>query len=334
MENYFTGKKILFFSPAFFGYEQKIKKKMQDLGAEVDYYDERPFSSSWQKALIKIDPYIFKKKTEGYYKQILEQIKDKNYDYVFFVKCEMPTVEILKLYKECFPNSTFCLYLWDSIQNVKHILSKIKFFDFVSSFDMDDSKKTPEISFRPLFFADEFRKPITNKVKYDFDISFIGTIHSDRYKILKEVTKFAYSNHFKMFQFKFLQSKFIYYFYKITKTEFKNTKINDFDFDKLATNKIANIVDNSKVIIDIQHPKQTGLTMRTIEMIGMNKKLITTNQNIKTYDFYNVNNIHVIDRNNVSIKKSFIESSFQPIPVEIYEKYSLENWLKDVLKEK
>ena len=83
MENYFTGKKILFFSPAFFGYEQKIKKKMQDLGAEVDYYDERPFSSSWQKALIKIDPYIFKKKTEGYYKQILEQIKDKNYDYVF-----------------------------------------------------------------------------------------------------------------------------------------------------------------------------------------------------------------------------------------------------------
>ena len=36
-----AGKKILFFSPAFFGYEEKIKKKKKKFGASVDAFDVR-----------------------------------------------------------------------------------------------------------------------------------------------------------------------------------------------------------------------------------------------------------------------------------------------------
>ena len=71
--------------------------------------------------------------------------------------------------------------------------------------------------------------------------------------------------------------------------------------------------------------------MRTIEMIGMNKKIITTNQTIKEYDFYNPNNICVIDRNNININTNFFDAQYEPLSDQIYIKYSLEQWIKDIL---
>lgn len=54
----------------------------------------------------------------------------------------------------------------------------------------------------------------------------------------------------------------------------------------------------SKAQIEIQHPSQKGLTTRAFESLGTKTKLITTNPAIRQYDFYNSNNILIIDRNN------------------------------------
>ena len=62
-----SGKKILFFAPAFFGYEDKIYKAFQTMGASVDFFDERSVSSSMEKAFLKINPSLFNHKTEKYY---------------------------------------------------------------------------------------------------------------------------------------------------------------------------------------------------------------------------------------------------------------------------
>ncbi|HFR3278101.1 TPA: capsular biosynthesis protein CpsH, partial [Streptococcus suis] len=102
-------------------------------------------------------------------------------------------------------------------------------------------------------------------------------------------------------------------------------------FDHLSSKEIADIINETEVVLDIQHPKQSGLTMRTIEMIGMNKKIITTNPMIRQYDFYNPNNILIIDRFDVEIDLSFFESPYQELQTEIYEKYSLEQWILDIL---
>ena len=100
---------------------------------------------------------------------------------------------------------------------------------------------------------------------------------------------------------------------------------------KKNSEEIADVIDKSKIVLDIQHPKQIGLTMRTIEMLGMNKKLITTNSTIKNYDFYNPNNICVIDRNDIKIDMNFLDTPYQAIKKDVYESYSLENWIKSVL---
>lgn len=45
MESKLKNKRGLFFTPAFFGYENKIKSKMEELGISVDMFDVREGSS-------------------------------------------------------------------------------------------------------------------------------------------------------------------------------------------------------------------------------------------------------------------------------------------------
>ncbi|VYU75225.1 UDP-glucose:undecaprenyl-phosphate glucose-1-phosphate transferase [Eubacterium limosum] len=325
-----SDKKILFFAPAFFGYENKIVKEMENLGASVDRYDVRSITSARDRALLKIMPVIFAKKSQKYYEDIIANNMAKDYDYILIVKCDMTPENILARFRKEFPNAKMCLYLWDSIDNIPGVTKKFKYFDTLHSFDMEDCKKHSELKFRPLFFTDEFCKPYEER-EYSYDVSFLGTIHSDRYAVIKQIREIAKHNGLRSYWFCYLQSKFVYYVYKATKKEFFNTKISDFDLKKKDSEEIASIVENSKIVLDIQHPKQTGLTMRTIEMVGMNKKLITTNTSIKNYDFYNPRNISVIDRKNVVIDSEFLNTSYEPLPEEMYHKYSLQNWIFEVL---
>lgn len=326
------GKKILFFSPAFFNYENMIAEKMREMGAEVDMHDVRSVTSAKDRALLKISPGFFKNQSLKYYERILDQHKGKQYDYILIVKCDMTPVSILKRFRKEYPTAKLCLNLWDSVNNIPGVTEKFKYFDTIHSFDMNDCVTYPELKFRPLFFADQFRKKDrSGDYDYKYDISFLGTIHSDRYAVIKQVQKIAKEKGLKCYWFLYLQSKFIYYFYKITKKEFREADRDSFSFDKMTAADIAKIVDESRIILDVQHPKQTGLTMRTIEMIGMNKKLITTNQSIEEYDFYNSNNIVVVDRNKVDIPAFFWSAPYSALPTEIYEKYSLQNWILEVL---
>jgi len=69
---------------------------------------------------------------------------------------------------------------------------------------------------------------------------------------------------------------------------------------------MMDIIKNFKTIIDIERPLQKGLTMRTIEMLGTNKKIITTN------------NIFIIDRNNPIIDEIFLKKEYQEIDKNIH----------------
>ena len=95
--------------------------------------------------------------------------------------------------------------------------------------------------------------------------------------------------------------------------------------------QVSEILSDTNYIIDINHPKQIGLTMRTIEMLGLRRKILTTNEYIKTYDFYNSKNKIVIDRKNIEANLSDISDSYEHVDENIYNKYTLKSWLMDIL---
>ena len=104
----------------------------------------------------------------------------------------------------------------------------------------------------------------------------------------------------------------------------------------LSYEEVITKIKKSKCLLEINLEGQEGITLRTLEALFFNKKLITNNIKIKEYDFYNENNIYVINDKNISNEtlieiKTFLKLKKQKINDEILKKYTFEFWLKKVL---
>lgn len=328
----FKGKKILFFSASFFGYQNEIKNKLVNLGAEVDFYDERPKNTFLYKALIRIDKRIIKRQIEEYYTEIIKETAHKEYDYVFFLKAEVITFKTLEELRNKQPKAKFILYLWDSIKNCESVEGLFPLFDNIFSFDRKDVEKNKFMHFRPLFYLDEYVLVGEDKSIVEYDLTFIGTGHTDRYLLVSKIKDFCVKNNLRGYFFIYLQDFKIYLARKIFNKSFKNAHLKDFSFKSIGKSEILEIVEKSNCVLDIERAVQCGLTMRTIEILGAKRKLITTNVDIKNYDFYNKSNILIIDRKNPEISIDFMNGDYVDISEDIYKKYNLESWLFDVFK--
>ena len=60
LKDILQSKKILLFSVSFFNYEKIIAERLKELGADVDFYDERPSNSIFVKGLIRLKRYLYK----------------------------------------------------------------------------------------------------------------------------------------------------------------------------------------------------------------------------------------------------------------------------------
>lgn len=318
-----SGKQILLLYSRFFGYDVIVKNKLESFGAQVDLYDARANINSFEKAIRKIDSHFYYRKQRRFHSRIQEDNCEKKYDYIF--ANDVIDEEILRKYRYLFPSATMLLYLDDSVENMKGVEQTFKYYDHILTFDKRDAD-IYQIAFRPLFFSDDFKKDY--HTHYEFDISFIGTCHSDRLSIIN-ILRCKYSN-YKFFFFCYLQSWFMFYYHLFSDREYRKVKKSFFQFKSLSTSEVAEILDKSKCVLDIQHPKQNGLTMRTIETLGARRKLITTNQDIKNYDFYDEKNIHIIDRSNPIIPDAFLIGEYQQVDDSIYEKYSITAWIQEV----
>ena len=67
-------------------------------------------------------------------------------------------------------------------------------------------------------------------------------------------------------------------------------------------------------------------------MIGMKKKIITTNRDIVNYDIYDPQNILVISREDVNIPTLFFKSAYKELNEQIYKKYHIKSWIKDIFQ--
>ena len=170
-----------------------------------------------------------------------------------------------------------------------------------------------------------------NATDFKYDISFIGTGHADRVKIVKEVMRQCQQAGKKTFDYIFIPHPIVFWVNKIKNRDFKGVSAHDVKFEMLPFEKLYSTYANSRCVVDVENPGQHGLTMRSIEIIGLRRKFITTNRDIVNYDFYNPNNILVLDRKNSIVDMSFFDKPYEMLPDEIYEKYSLRNWILEVL---
>lgn len=326
-ETSLAGKKILLLYARFFGYDKIVKEKLESLGAVVDLYDARANISTVEKAIKKVDSRYYYKKQRKFHHNIQQENKGKKYDFIF--SNENIEEVTLKNYRKVFPEATMVLYLDDSVANMIGVDKNFHCYDRVLTFDKADSEKY-DVNFRPLFFGDSFKQLKEKNLSKKYDICFVGTCHSDRLAIISKIMK-DYPN-YRYFFHCYLQSWFMYYYYAFKDVEYRKKSKRFFKYDQISMNQVAQAMAYSDSILDIQHPKQTGLTMRTIETLGLGKKIITTNSDIRNYDFYNEHNVLVVDREKPIIPESFIKDIYKPLSVELYHKYSIAGWIEDVFR--
>jgi hypothetical protein len=321
-------KKILIYIPYGKGiYGTALMKELQKRGCEVFVFDERPSIGTFTKIAFR----LAKKQMRGYFHYYLnntiKEVGVKDIDYVLIIRAEAFSLESMNILKTAFVKAKFFLYLWDSVNytNTKDIFPC---FDKVLSFDKDDVGKFG-LHFRPLFFIDDYRK-IAEQANKPIDLIFIGKVHSDRYRFLKAIEEMAKQNGLRTYFYLFIPTRLLYFQFKFLDKSFKSAKISEFQYKMIPGFKAAEWLAKSRASLDIQHPSQSGLTMRTIEVLGSKRKLITTNKEIIKYDFYRPENILIIDRNNPDLNFDFIQQPYLDLPNETYEKYSLQGWVNEV----
>lgn len=323
------GKKVLFFSAKAFGIPENIVKCMEENGASVDFFDERPANSFLIKALIRINRNLIGPYINRYHKNIILNTAHNKYDYIFFIKGESFSEHNLNKLLSFHPESKSIIYHWDSIANNHNAKNLIKYFDYVYSFDRNDCIQN-NISFLPLFYFDEYKRIAQARSKIKYKLLFVGTVHSDRYRFISKIANQIKGYGGENFIYYFFQGRIMFWRYMLLNKEIRGINRKEVHYKPVLKDTLLQLYAESEIVIDIQHPKQTGLTLRCLEAIGAKKKLITTNKDIKSYDFYNKNNILIVERENPYVSKEFLESPYQSLPEDIYNKYSISSWVKSI----
>ncbi len=330
------GKRILLISLS--GYCEGILKKMKDLGADADFINDKPNEGFICKTLGRWQVNFYQNVISRYYQKQLEPIKHCKYDFILSIRGEYTPIQTLKLLKEYYPDSKLILYMWDGLHklNTKGIEKKWPYYDRIYTFDrIDYEAHKNQLSFLPLYYYEDYLPEVikdSGNVELTYDLSFIGTGHDDRIHIVKDVMKQCERSGLRCFSYFFIPHQLVYLFNKMTNKHFRDVQRSDVQFKMMQLEKLYQIYAESGCVMDVENAGQHGLTMRSIEILGLRKKFITTNKDIVNYDFYNPNNILVIDRFNPVIDMSFFKKPYEILDEEIYKKYSLSNWILEVLK--
>ena len=322
------GKRVLLVAPRFFGYERDIRNELERRGALVDWLPDRPFDTPLMTALTRLKTQWVLPAADLLYRRLLSQMGTTHYDTILVVNGQTLSTKMLRTLRSSFPAAKFVLYMWDSMDNRRGVVGNLPLFDATYSFD-PQSARHYGMRLRPLFFSKGFERPPHDDFKYN--LSFVGTAHTDRYAVVSQLRR-ALPPGLSSYWYLFLQAPWVYHAYRLSNPAMREARRDEFQFVPLDKTKLQSVFSCSRAIVDIEHPRQRGLTMRTFETMGSHKKLITTNAQVRDYDFFNKDNICVVDRAAPRVTNAFLESPFVPVPSELYQRYSIEGWVDEVLE--
>ncbi len=322
------GKRVLFFSPKTFGYENAIIREMELLGAEVTFHGQLPSEHPWVKAIFRLFPKLAWRYADRYFISWLKQCGPAACDLVVVVKGEGLSPKFLQHLKRRYPESRLVLHIWDSLRNCKYIQLKFPYFDSLSSFDPYDCKTTPQLRYRPLFFLEKYLN--REQKSTGQGVFFVGTLSGDRPKIIHRLLK-SWKVGSDLNYFLFVRSRLELALRKIIDNSLSHIDGAHLIYKPMSAHTISQHYNECIAVLDVEHPNQSGLTMRTFEVLAAGKKLITTNKTIVEHEFFDRARICVIDRNNPVVDEEFLRIPTPALSEEFIARYSLRGWILDIM---
>ncbi len=325
------GKKVLMFSPygATKHYGDAIKEELERRGALVRGYDERPSQNSFVKIVIRLLKKRIPQLFDRYISKVIDENKNEMFDYILICRGEAFTPLTIQHLKNSFPSAKLILYFWD-ILRCADVRFNIPFADRAMSFDSQDVEENEGLDYRPTFFINQYLNvPPIEDAKYD--VSFIGSMRPNRYRIIRMIEDFFNRNNITFFKYLYVPSFLVYL--KDLITCFPYISLKEVRFTPLQIGGSIDVMGNSKAVFDINNPFQKSLSTRAFEAMAAKRKYITTNPEVKKYEFYNPNNIAVLDINSPHIEKEFFNKPFEEVSEEVLYKYSVRGLVDELFKQ-
>ena len=320
-------KKVLLLMTSYYSIHEMIILNLEKMGYEVFYRDVKAFkykglkqklNNFFRKSILgdkTYKDYLRKKCVE---EDICTTFKNTEFDYTLVIRPDAYSPETIHFLKKI--SNKVIGYQWDGFSRFTTSPDLINTFDVFGTFDKNDYqkhvKKHNNLILTQNFYFDFM--PIPPK---DLDLFYIGAKEGNRLEVIQYLISI-------------LKDTEISYFFRLYSDKEIQEK------SELITNEMLSYLDvlkkssKAKIAIDIKHPAHNGLSLRFFEALYFNQKVITDNITVKEMDFYNSNNILVVeDFKNLTKEKldEFLNKEYLEVPKEIKQKYSFESWFNTMI---
>jgi len=325
-------KKVLFITPDYMDYTDIIRNGIAgyfDAEVHLITITGKDLNFTYKNSLHRLQNFFSKlflkrnQKKVFYNKMIKEKLEIVFDQHSYFEDILILRPDLIKEHLAFIKNygKRLIAYFWDSFSRIPEGKKTIQYFDKFFSFEPKDVKDH-DLLFLPNFYSPDLS--INKNEQQQFDLSCVAS-YDDRLDTLERILVSLRPLDLKT-NINIIATKTI-------GTQNKNEKSITWFADVLPRKETIRIMNDSSVLLDIAQPKQEGLSFRIFEAMILEKKIITTNQSVITYDFYNPNNIFIWQNESTIPPKEFFSTPYSFISDEIVKKYSLQNWVNKIFEE-
>lgn len=322
--------KIALIAPSFFGYSKDILDAIAASGHVGRHFPDRPSESVLFKSVGRISYSLLDSAIAKYFDSLLSELREMRPGMVLVVggMSFCFSREQVEQLKEAL-DARLIAYLWDAVANCQRIGDSLDLFDGAYSFERKDCAEHG-LAFLPLFYTDSYGSiPLEGSAGYEYDACFIGSVHQvNKLQYVKAIVDGLRAQGARVFAHYYMPSKSAELLRKMQHGVYRDA---DLSFEVIPQNRVADLFRKSKTIIDAPQTGQTGMTMRSIECVGAQRKLITANPDVVNYDFYEYDQALYLpygDEPNLE----FVLSAPTGIPDEVRVRYSIHSWVDRVLE--
>lgn len=315
-------KKILLIGLRYHNYTQAIISELGALGYHVTFHDIQP-RTLYYKALPPISSSLFATALSRHHRSIIETERGRHYDIVLFIQAHQFSVENIGALRREHSDSRFILYNWDSLTTHDY-RPQMSVFDRVFTFDPDDARALA-VNYLPLFCIRDFQN-LQKKRQERNAVYFVGNVVSAaRYEALQLFNSYC-------------RSEGIEFAHHMACTPRVALRLlargivpADVSFGAIDQAAFIEMVESSTTVFDFANHRQSGYTMRTIENLCADKKLVTNNPNIRHETFFTPDRIHVFDNLDFSGVKEFMAEPMSS-PSDVFNQFYIQNFVHSLLE--
>lgn len=224
------------------------------------------------------------------------------------------TVEYLKWIQNVFPNAQLNFLYGNMVGKAKHVYpSQIPEGWRIWTYDDFDSKKYGLRLFHENGYFKSYIKPLG---KTEYDVIFVGKDKGRGEYLLQLEEKMKSMG---------LRTKFVIV------ADGRLTKRKSYYSNRIDYNEITKLIVKSRAILNIAMEDQQGITLRDLESLFFEVKLLTTNKNIVKTDIYSPDNVYIVDGLNIDNLPEFLDKKYVPMPQEVKERHSYDHFIEVII---